>query len=315
MNKELAIIHDERCLLHKSSFSHPENPSRIISITDYLKKIKLWDETKIYQSEEASREDILLVHTKNHYNFVRNAINSGKEMLDPDTYAVKDSWMAAHLAAGAAKMGVDLVMNQSHKYIFSLMRPPGHHAESGMPMGFCIFNNAAVAARYAIDKYKIEKTAVIDWDVHHGNGTQEIFYDSSNVFYISLHQFPLYPGTGKANERGIGEGEGYTLNFPLPAGTKGDVYLKIFEEKIIFELEKFNPQLIFISAGFDAHKDDPIANMNLEEKDFSLMTKIIKEFSERDKSKSIPVISLLEGGYNLSALSRSVYEHLLAFIS
>jgi acetoin utilization deacetylase AcuC-like enzyme len=265
---------------------------------------------KIYQPEEASKENILLVHTKNHYSFVKNAIDSGREMLDPDTYAAEDSWKAAHLAAGSAKMGVDLVMNKSHNYIFSLMRPPGHHAESGTAMGFCIFNNAAVAAQYAIDKYKIGRIAIIDWDVHHGNGTQEIFYDSSKVYYISLHQFPLYPGTGKANERGIGNGEGYTLNFPLPAGTKGDVYLRIFEEKIIFELEKFKPEIIFISAGFDAHKDDPLANMNLTEQDFAGMTKILKEFCIR-----VPIISLLEGGYNLTALSHSVYEHLHVFIS
>jgi acetoin utilization deacetylase AcuC-like enzyme len=311
----LAIMYDERCLLHKPSFYHPENPNRIISIVSHLKKESFWDEAKIYQPEEASKEDILLVHSKNHYSLVKNAIDSGREMLDPDTYAAEDSWKAAHLAAGSAKMGVDLVMNKSHNYIFSLMRPPGHHAESGTAMGFCIFNNAAVAAQYAIDKYKIGRIAIIDWDVHHGNGTQEIFYDSSKVYYISLHQFPLYPGTGKANERGIGNGEGYTLNFPLPAGTKGDVYLRIFEEKIIFELEKFKPEIIFISAGFDAHKDDPLANMNLTEQDFAGMTKILKEFCIRDKNKFVPIISLLEGGYNLTALSHSVYEHLHVFIS
>jgi len=315
MKIDLAIIYDERCLLHKASFSHPENPSRVISIVDHLKKHSIWEEVKIYQPEEASEGIILLAHTKNYYNFVKNAIESGIEMLDPDTYAVQDSWLAAHLAAGSAKMGVDLVMNKSSNFIFSLMRPPGHHAESGEAMGFCIFNNAAVAALYAATKYKIERIAIIDWDVHHGNGTQEIFYDSSKVYFISLHQFPLYPGTGKANERGIGEGEGYTLNFPLPAGTKGDVYLKIFEEKIIGELKNYDPELILISAGFDAHKDDPLANMNLTEQDFGRMTGILKEFSLQKRDKIIPIISFLEGGYNLTALPRSVLEHLLVFVS
>lgn len=315
MKNDLAIIYDERCLLHKASFSHPENPSRVISIVDHLKKHSLWDEVKIYQPEEASKEIILLAHTRNYYNFVKNAIDSGREMLDPDTYAGQDSWLAAHLAAGSAKTGVDLVMNGSHNFIFSLMRPPGHHAESEAAMGFCIFNNAAVAALYAITKYKLERVAVIDWDVHHGNGTQEIFYDSSKVYFISLHQFPLYPGTGKVNERGIGDGEGYTLNFPLPAGTKGDVYIKIFEEKIIEELKNYDPELILISAGFDPHKDDPLADMNLTEQDFAGMTEILKEFSMRKMNKVIPIISMLEGGYNLTVLPRSVLEHLLVFVS
>jgi acetoin utilization deacetylase AcuC-like enzyme len=314
MKEDLAVIYDERCLLHKASFVHPESPGRITAVLNYLKEKSFWEQLKIYTPEEASEEIILLVHTKAYYNAVKYAIDSGKEMLDPDTYAVKDSWLAAHLAVGSVKMGVDLVMSKSHKYIFSLMRPPGHHAEQSTAMGFCLFNNVAIAAQYAIDKYKLSRIAVIDWDVHHGNGTQEIFYDSSRVYFISLHQFPLYPGTGKANERGIGEGEGYTLNFPLPRGTNGDTYLKIFKERIITELKEYDPELIFISAGFDAHKDDPLAGLNLDEKDFRGMTEILKNFSSKNENKVIPIISVLEGGYNLTALPRSVYEHLDAFI-
>lgn len=314
MKNDLAVIYDERCLLHKASFSHPENPGRIKAVADYLKKKSFWEEVKICTPEEAAEEIILLVHTKGYYNTVKNAIDSGKEMLDPDTYAVKDSWLAAHLAAGSVKMGVDLVMNKSHKFIFSLMRPPGHHAEQSTAMGFCLFNNVAAAAQYAINKYKLSRIAIIDWDVHHGNGTQDIFYDSSKVYYISLHQFPLYPGTGKGNERGIGEGEGFTLNFPLPRGTNGETYLKIFQEKILTELKNYDPELIFISAGFDAHKDDPLADMNLDEKDFGRMTEILKNFSLKNENKVIPIISVLEGGYNLNALAKSVYEHLVAFI-
>ncbi|MDO8549298.1 MAG: histone deacetylase, partial [Ignavibacteria bacterium] len=151
------------------------------------------------------------------------------------------------------------------------------------------------------------RIAIIDWDVHHGNGTQEIFYNSYRVYYISLHQYPFYPGTGAENEKGEGEGEGFNLNFPLPAGTTGETYLRIFREEIIKTLEDYNPQLIFISAGFDAHKDDPLANMKLTEEDFAEMTRIIKQFAERENLK---IISVLEGGYNLDALARSVFMHL-----
>jgi acetoin utilization deacetylase AcuC-like enzyme len=176
-------------------------------------------------------------------------------------------------------------------------------------MGFCLFNNVAIGAKYALNKYQLDRIAIIDWDVHHGNGTQEIFYESPEVYYFSLHQYPLYPGTGTENERGEGKGKNYTLNFPLPAYTEGESYLKIFKERIIPELMIYKPQLIIISAGFDAHKDDPLANMLLVENDYSELTKIVKEFAA---SENIAIISALEGGYNLSALASSVYEHLKA---
>jgi len=305
--KNLTLIYDERCLLHKAPFSHPENPDRIAAILKYLSETSFLNEIKIESPIEAAEEEIIAVHSSDHFNFVKRAIENNVGMLDSDTYIVKDSWLAAMLSAGSAKTGVDLVMNKSYKYVFSLMRPPGHHAESKTSMGFCLFNNAAIGAQHAINKHGLERIAIIDWDVHHGNGTQEIFYESSKVLYISLHQFPLYPGTGTEKERGKGEGEGFTLNFPLPSGTDGKVYLKIFEEKIIKELEKFLPQMLFISAGFDAHKDDPLANMNLTEKDFADMTTLLKDFAV---NQNIPIISLLEGGYNLTALSKSVLAHL-----
>ena len=163
------------------------------------------------------------------------------------------------------------------------------------------------SVQYAIQKYQLDRIAIIDWDVHHGNGTQEIFYDSPEVYYFSLHQFPLYPGTGRENERGINKGKNFTLNFPLPANTTGDAYIKIFDERIIPELAAYIPQLIILSAGFDAHKDDPLASMLLVENDYAEMTKIVKQFA---KSENVPIISALEGGYNLNALANSAYEHL-----
>jgi acetoin utilization deacetylase AcuC-like enzyme len=167
----------------------------------------------------------------------------------------------------------------------------------------------AIGARYALNKYHLDRIAIIDWDVHHGNGTQEIFYESPEVYYFSLHQFPLYPGTGRENERGLNDGKNFTLNFPLPAYTKGETYIKIFNERIIHELAAYKPQLIILSAGFDAHKDDPLASMLLIENDFAEMTTIICLFAS---SENIPIISALEGGYNLNALAASVYEHLKA---
>lgn len=305
--KNLAIIYDEKFLLHKSEYYHPENPDRLISINNYLNEKSFFEEVEIIKPEEASEENILSVHSKEHYNFVKNSIEENRKLLDPDTYICKDSWRAALLAAGSGIKAVDITLSNNFKNIFCLVRPPGHHAETNKPMGFCLFNNIAIAAQYSINKYNIEKAVIIDWDVHHGNGTQEIFYDSEKVLYISLHQFPFYPGTGAKNEKGIGKGLGFTLNFPVSAGSDGKIYLNLFKEDILKKIENFNPGIIFISAGFDAHKDDPLANMNLVENDFSEMTLLVKNFSNK---KNIPIISMLEGGYNANALSRCVYEHL-----
>ena len=305
--KNLAVIYDEAHLKHSPPYSHPESPERVSTIYNFLNEKNFFDNADLIKPSTALREDILRVHTKAHYNFVIESINDERSQLDVDTYIVKDSLNAALVSAGAVIKAVDLVMKEPYSSAFSLMRPPGHHAESSRPMGFCIFNNVAIGAKYSLDKFNFQRVAVIDWDVHHGNGTQEIFYNSPQVYYISLHQYPFYPGTGAANEKGVGEGKGFTLNYPLPAGTTGETYIRIFKEEIINVLEEYNPQLIFISAGFDAHKDDPLANMKLTEVDFAEITKVIKEFAVK---KKIKIVSVLEGGYNLDALTRSVYAHL-----
>jgi len=305
--KNLAVIYSEEHVKHSPPFSHPERPERVSSVYNFLKDKNFFSNVDLINPVGATKEDILRVHTYDHYEFVNQSIIKGKNLLDGDTYIVKDSLTAALLSAGGVIKAVDLVLGNSYKSVFSLMRPPGHHAESKKPMGFCIFNNISIAARYVQDKYNLERIAIIDWDVHHGNGTQEIFYNSSKVFFISLHQYPFYPGTGSENESGNGEGEGFTLNFPLPAGTSGESYFRIFKENIIKALINYNSQLLFISAGFDAHKYDPLANMKLTEDDFADMTKVIKDFADK---KNIKIISVLEGGYNLDALSASVYSHL-----
>src|SRR3972149_1433547 len=311
MNKramqDLAIIYDEIYLTHKPPFTHPENPSRIEALLEKLKQKCFFEKVELIKPYAASEEDILLVHSKEHVNHVKSSIEQNRIMLDEDTYVVKESWNAALLAVGSLIKAVDLVMNKKFNSVFCLVQPPGHHAESSRSMGFCLFNNVAIGAKYAIQKYQLDRIAIIDWDVHHGNGTQEIFYESPEVYYFSLHQFPFYPGTGTENEKGDGKGKNYNLNFPLPAYAKGETYIKIFNEKIIPELITYKPQLIILSAGFDAHKDDPLANMLLIENDYSEMTKIVKQFAS---SENIPIISALEGGYNLNALANSVYEHL-----
>lgn len=305
--KNLAVLYDEIFLTHKAPFSHPENPSRLEVIIQKLKNEKFFNDADLIKPAQASEDDLLSVHSKKHLDFVKNSIKENRLMLDPDTYAVKESWDAALAAAGSLINAVDLVMNKNYKNAFCLVRPPGHHAESNRPMGFCLFNNAAIGAKHANKKYQLDRVIIIDWDVHHGNGTQEIFYDSPEVFYISLHQFPLYPGTGTESERGIGRGKNFNLNFPLPAGTDANEYKNIFNERITPELESYKPQLIILSAGFDAHKDDPLANMLLLDDDYAELTKIIKQFAS---SENIPIVSALEGGYNLNALANSTFLHM-----
>jgi acetoin utilization deacetylase AcuC-like enzyme len=196
------------------------------------------------------------------------------------------------------------VMARKVDAAFCAVRPPGHHAERGYPMGFCLFNNVAVCARYAQQRHGLERIAILDWDVHHGNGTQHIFEEDPTVLYISLHQFPFYPGTGARNERGTGKGEGFTLNFPMSAGTGEKNYLAAFTEEIVPALAKYKPDMLIISAGFDAHRNDPLGGMRLTEDSFAKMTTLVKDVA--------PVISVLEGGYNLNALARCVERHIIA---
>jgi acetoin utilization deacetylase AcuC-like enzyme len=193
---------------------------------------------------------------------------------------------------------------------FCAVRPPGHHAESGRGMGFCLFNNVAIAARYLQQHHGLSKIAIVDWDVHHGNGTQEIFYKDSTVFYVSTHQSPLYPGTGAERETGKGAGDGYTLNCPMPGGRDDDDYVAVFEKTIIPALRAFSPEFFLVSAGFDAHRDDPLAGMRVTEEGFGAMTQMVRALASTCCQGRI--VSCLEGGYHLGALARSVEAHLLA---
>ena len=297
------------CLLKDNGFNHPERKERLDSILESIKQIK---DIKISFKEAplADMDSISLVHPKKHIEKIfSNIPKSGLIGVEKEPYAdtmlCPNSKKAILRSCGAGIAAADDLMN-NNKRIFCAIRPPGHHAETTKAMGFCFINNIAVTARYLQTKYKINKIAIIDFDVHHGNGTQEIFYNDETVAYGSSHEFPLFPGTGSEEETGVGN----IFNAPLKAGMKGKEFLKIFEQKVLNPIDKFKPEIILISAGFDAHIRDPLAGINLESKDFYEITKKIVDLANVHSEGRI--ISFLEGGYDLLALSESIKEHFLA---
>jgi acetoin utilization deacetylase AcuC-like enzyme len=307
------FVYHDKFLTHDTGVGHPEKPERLKAITAHLQQTGLWQKLHHLIIDLAPLEIIYKVHTPNHVKLIKDrcllASKEGHSALDgSDTVVNQDSYEVALLAVGGVLAAVDAVMSGVLENVFCAVRPPGHHAESATPMGFCLFNNAAIAARYAQEKFGLKRIAIVDWDVHHGNGTQEIFYSDPSVFYISLHQSPFYPGTGLQTEIGEGEGRGFNLNCPMRAGSGEKEYLEAFNREIIPKLDGYMPELIIISAGFDAHKDDPLANINLTDDSFRIMTEMVSDIAEKYSNGRI--ISVLEGGYNLNSLSNSVEKHL-----
>jgi len=235
-----------------------------------------------------------------------------KYIDSPDVPVSRESYEIALLAAGGTLRLIDAVFRQEARNGFGLLRPPGHHAERNQALGFCLFNNVAIGARYAQKKYGAERVLIVDWDVHHGNGTQHFFEEDPTVFYFSMHQYPYYPGTGHSWERGVAAGSGATLNLPVPAGTSNRSYLEAFEEVFLPRAREFAPDLILISAGFDAHKNDPLAGLDLTERAYERMTESLKELA-REVAKE-RIVSVLEGGYNLEALAQSIEIHIRALM-
>lgn len=302
----IGIAYDEAFLHHDTGPWHPESPERLKAIMETINAMDIEYET--IEPREAAKKELTLVHDPTYIEAILNLDPRGTVMLDPDTAFSPNTKTAALKAVGAVLDSVDQIIEGKIDRAFCPVRPPGHHAEPARAMGFCIFNNIAIGAAYAIAEKGVEKAAIIDWDVHHGNGTQKAFYRSEKLLYVSLHQYPHYPGTGTEDETGAGKGEGYTLNMPMAHGSDDGDYRKAFEEKIMPALDKFQPGMLFISAGFDAHHDDPLAGINLSTEFYGEMTAMLRDIS--NKYCNGRMISVLEGGYNLGILKESVTIHL-----
>ncbi len=307
-----ALIHHPIYQKHDTGPSHPETPLRYTAVMDALREDEaFWATLMEITPEKASKGLMLAAHTAQHFKRVEGAVEHGVDRLDADTIISMQSFDAALFAAGGAVAGVDAVMQGEAKNAFVAVRPPGHHASAENAMGFCLFNNVAVAARYAQNHYKeIERVAIIDWDVHHGNGTQGIFYDDPSVYFFSMHQYPWYPGTGTRGETGHGRGLGKTMNIPVKANIEAGEQTRMLEGALEDISAKFKPDLIMISAGFDAHLTDPLGQLRLEDPDFMAMTRTVKQWA--DDACSGRIVSCLEGGYNLETLGETVKAHVEA---
>ncbi|AOP34994.1 histone deacetylase [Leptospira tipperaryensis] len=307
------LIFSEMFLYHNSNptIPHYENSDRLLACMERLQKSTYY--TSLYKPEIKDLPiDILTqIHSKNHIQKIESSKDK-RGYFDSDTPFTENSWVSAFKAASSGTTMVDALLEGKIKNGFSLLRPPGHHAKRNRIMGFCMLNNVAVATKY-LQLNGFKKIFILDWDVHHGNGTQEIFYKDEDVFYLSVHQFPFYPMTGLPTEIGEGTGRGTTKNIPLQANLEDYNYIKVFKDSIVPTIEKFNPDIILISAGFDAHKEDPLGGMQITTKGFEELTRIILECAKHVCQGR--VLSFLEGGYDLNSLSESVETDIAVFES
>jgi len=305
--EDLTIFFDPIYEEHMTGYGHPERPERLPVAIDALKESGLLEKFPLKSPRDATVADIGLNHSVRYIEQVRVLAESGGGHLDMDTAVSRQSYSAALKAAGALVQAVDEAFSESGpQKAFCLVRPPGHHAEPGRGMGFCLFNNVAIAARYALLRDDVNRVMIVDWDAHHGNGTQDSFYSESSVLYASLHQYPHYPGTGWVDETGTGAGEGYNINMPFPGGTGEEYYLEAFERVIIPAGEQFDPDLVLVSAGYDSHEADLLCQMRLNDLSYTKMTRMLDDLASSCCSGRL--IMTLEGGYNLHAEARSIVQ-------
>jgi acetoin utilization deacetylase AcuC-like enzyme len=298
-----AVVFDREFLKHDPGFSHPERPERLrclLALAEGLDRKKFQE----LSPRAARRDEIEACHTNEYIELVESTSKTNRYVLDGDTITCRDSFAVGVLAVGGFLQLLDAIAGGDVDNGFALVRPPGHHALADQAMGFCLFNTVAIGARHVILRHAAKRVLIVDWDVHHGNGTQEAFYDDASVLYVSAHQFPFYPGTGGVHEVGTGAGEGFTVNVPLPAGCADGEYVRVFQQIVVRVAEKYAPEWILVSAGFDPHRRDPLGGMGVTEAGFGAMASLMLEVAERFCQRRIAF--LLEGGYDLVGLRGSV---------
>jgi len=303
-----ALLADPIYREHLVGHHHPERPERFDAVRDALTAAGLVGKTLPVEPRAATEEELLHCHTREYLRVARHDVESGRPFLSTgDTDITPNSWDVASRAVGGVLNAVDGVMTGQARNAFCAVRPPGHHANAGRGMGFCLFNNVAIAARHAQRKHGIGRVMIVDWDVHHGNGTQDIFYADPSVFFFSTHQWPLYPGTGRADETGAGKAEGTTINVPLPAGSGRREILGAVENLLVPAAERFRPELMLISAGFDSRIGDLLGRFTLTDRDFADLTRVVMGIADRHAGGR--VVSMLEGGYTLEGLASAAVAH------
>ncbi len=306
--KQTAIFRSPLFLEHMKDFNHVESPQRLEVLYEELDRSEIAKQFVFPAFEPASQRLLEQNHSPAYVRRVAATAGKAQVTLDPDTQTSPLSYEAACLAAGAGVSAVRMLVEGEIKNAFCLVRPPGHHAEHDRAMGFCLFNNVAVAARYAINELKLKRVLIVDWDLHHGNGTQNSFYDTDQVLYFSTHQYPHYPGTGASYEIGRGAGEGYTINVPLPAGLENLAYAAVFNGLLAPIARQYQPELIILSAGYDIHRDDPLGGMMVTGPGFSYMTKVLLDLAAEVCSHRL--LACLEGGYSMHGLKEGVFATL-----
>ncbi len=309
----VGIVTHPAYLDHEMGRQHPESPERLRAIVARLESTGTMSKLTRIPPRKAEREWITRIHDPAYVQRLEDrAPSMGYASLDLDTALSPGSLPAASLAVGGALAAVDAVMASQVDQVFCVVRPPGHHAEANRAMGFCLYNNVAIAARYIQERYALKRVLIVDWDVHHGNGTQYAFEDDPSVLFFSTHQYPHYPGTGSETERGRGRGEGATINVPLSGGQGTDEYREIFHRVLVPAAAAFQPDFVLISAGFDAHRDDPLASMGITDEGYGELTRIVASVAQTHCQGRI--VACLEGGYHLRALAASVEHHILALM-